>query len=188
MGDHSLAATSALSGVNLKFATCTLTERTDIALVSVAVPQNRADALSEKLKKEWDLDIPAATATNSGKKMRAIPLTADQFMLAFSSDPDLSEVSVQESLSQTAYTTLQSDGWVVLELSGQGSVNALERICPIDLDPSAFPVGASARTMMEHIGACIIRIETEKFWLLSARSTAQSFLHAVETSCRWSEA
>ena len=37
---------------------------------------------------------------------------------------------------------------------------------------------------MEHLGTIIIRTEQDTFLLLSASSSAGSFLHAVETSIR----
>ena len=61
----------------------------------------------------------------------------------------------------------------------------LERLCPLDLHESAFPVGAAQRTVMEHMGAVILREGTDEFLLLSASSSAASFLHAVKTSIRY---
>ena len=69
-----------------------------------------------------------------------------------------------------------------LELAGPGAIAALERICPLDLHDSAFPVGAAGRTTMEHMSAVIIRTGPDTFLLLSASSSGMSFLHALETS------
>jgi sarcosine oxidase subunit gamma len=60
----------------------------------------------------------------------------------------------------------------------------LERICPIDLHPQAFAVGAVARTLMDHLNVIILREGGDTFLLMSARSSARSFWHAVETSIR----
>lgn len=182
-----LKASPALGGVNYVFANCTLTERADIALISVAVPHGGNDALSSKLSALWQLAIPGPTQTSKAGEMRAIPLSADQFMLAFIPGKTLSETAAEMDLAGVAYTTMQTDAWVILELSGNGSIAALERICQLDLDLHAFPVDAAARTVMEHLGALILRVEADRFWLMSARSSAGSFLHAVETSCRWTD-
>ncbi|MYA88775.1 MAG: sarcosine oxidase subunit gamma, partial [Boseongicola sp. SB0662_bin_57] len=40
-------------------------------------------------------------------------------------------------------------------------------------------------TVMEHMGAMAIRTGDDAFLLLSAGSSAESFLHAVETSYRY---
>ncbi|MDX1786447.1 MAG: sarcosine oxidase subunit gamma, partial [Roseovarius sp.] len=67
-------------------------------------------------------------------------------------------------------------------ISGPGSLAALERICMLDLHPDAFKVNAVARTVMEHMGAIIARTGEDTYLLLSASSSAKSFLHAIELS------
>ena len=185
MADFSLKAAPVLGGLDLNIGQCKLVERTDIALISAAVPLDGRTALEARLKTEWNLDTPSpATSTHAGP-MRAIPMTADQMMLAFEPGPTLTEASVHAALDSDAYTTTQTDAWVILELSGAGATTALERICPVELDAEAFPVNGAARTTIEHLGVLIVRLGTDCFLLLSARSSAQSFLHAVEISCDW---
>ena len=72
----------------------------------------------------------------------------------------------------------------MLRLRGEKAREALERICLLDLDESAFQVGDAARTAMEHLGTVILREGSDCFLLMSAGSSAKSFLHAVETSVR----
>ena len=97
--------------------------------------------------------------------------------------PDAERV-VAARLNGAAYTTDQTDVWVALGLSGAARGAALERICPIDLHPDAFAVDDAARTVMEHLGVLILRTDADEYLLLSASSSARSFLHAVETSLR----
>ena len=89
---------------------------------------------------------------------------------------------ISNQLGEAGYYTDQTDSWVTLRVSGAKSRTALERICPIDLDPKAFSPGAVTRTVMEHHGAIILRDGQNSFVLLSARSSACSFLRAVERS------
>ena len=185
MGNSLLASRSALDGLHLEFDHCVLTERVDLALISVAIPLGGGDALAAKISDTWGLRLPRPTLSAQSDDMRAMPLTADQFMLVFPPDATLTEASVQATLQDVGYTTVQTDAWVILELSGPGATTALERICPVDLDAAAFPVDAAARTTMEHLGALVLRTGADRFLLMSARSSAASFLHAVETSCRW---
>ena len=67
-------------------------------------------------------------------------------------------------------------------MSGTGVRVALERICPLDLDDQAFPEGRVARTAMEHLSVIILRDGPDSFLLMSPRSSARSFRHAVELS------
>lgn len=186
MADISLVAAPVLGEFHQDFATSSLVERVDIALISVAIPRGCEVALAQGISERWALAIPQPTTIAEMNGLRAIPLTADQFLLAFTPEKQRSEAAVQSDLEGLAYTTVQTDAWVILELSGKGAIAALERICPLDLASESFPPQSAARTVMEHLGVLIIRLAGDRFWLMSARSSAASFLHAVETSCRWS--
>ncbi|SMX22550.1 sarcosine oxidase subunit gamma [Boseongicola aestuarii] len=186
MADISLVPAPVLGGFQQTFATCSLAERIDIALISIAIPRQGKDALTQGISARWALDMPGATKMTQANGLRAIPLTADQFLLAFTPENERTEASVQADLEGIGYTTVQTDAWVILELSGKGSIAALERICPLDLDLEVFPNESASRTVMDHLGVLIARLADDRFWLMSARSSAASFLHAVDTSCRWS--
>ena len=109
-------------------------------------------------------------------------MTADQMLLIGRGDGNVFETDVRTRLQAVAYTTDQTGAWVCLEISGPATAAAMERICPIDLAPERFPVDASARTVMEHVGVLIIRLGADHFLLFSASSSADSFCHAVTVS------
>ena len=94
------------------------------------------------------------------------------------------EKDLSKIIGNAAYITDQTDAWVVLEISGVTSRTALERICQVDLDPNIFKLNAMARTTMEHMATIIIRTDVDTFLLMSASSSAKSFLHAVELSAQ----
>ena len=89
---------------------------------------------------------------------------------------------ITHKLGDTVYVTDQSDSWVMLRIGGPKCRSALERVCLLDLDPRAFPVGKVARTVMEHLGTIIISEGNDYFLLLSARSSADSFYKAIQRS------
>lgn len=182
MADITLQAAPILGGVDHSIADNRIVERSDLALVSVATPLGGVDALISALKSGWSLSLPEPKLSSVSGDIRAIRTAPDQLLLAFPHDTPDADSVVQSKLGGAGYTTDQTDSWVVLEVSGPDTLAALERICPLDLNPAKFPVDASARTIMEHMGAMIIRLDAEKFLLLSASSSAKSFLHAVETS------
>lgn len=72
-----------------------------------------------------------------------------------------------------------TDAHAALRLSGPGAMSALERLCPLDL--ATAPEGFAARTVMEHVPVMIAR-EEEGWLMLTPRSSARSFLHALETA------
>lgn len=182
MADITLEAAPILGGVDIELGTNRIRERDDLALVSVATPLGGEKALAAALKKGLGLVMPEPRLSSASGDTRAIRTSQDQIILIFPhATPDANAV-VQAKLGGAGYTTDQTDVWVVLEVSGPDTMAALERLCLLDLHPDTFPEGASGRTVMEHMGAMILRTGADSFLLFSASSSAESFLHAIETS------
>jgi sarcosine oxidase subunit gamma len=73
----------------------------------------------------------------------------------------------------------QSGGFVVLHFSGPAVVEALARICRLDLHDAAFPVDAVARTPMAQVTVVLHRTGPTAFELLVPSTLAVSFTHAL---------
>lgn len=183
MANITLTAAPVL-GTDLMIGKNRIVERSDLALVSIAVPLDGEVALAKALKTGWALSMPDARHSTMSGKARLIQTAQDQLFLAFPhSAPDANAV-VNKKLDGAGYTTEQTDNWSVFEISGPDTRAALERLCPLDLHPDVFAIADVGRTVMEHMGAIIVRSEQDTFLLMSARSSAPSFLHAIETSFR----
>ena len=195
----SLTAQSPLGGYNTIIDGTSLIEVTGLSMVSVAPfagSQAAFQTAIAKLFKTDKSDSPKPSATmaldQSGKQLCILmPSAQNQWFLCFDDDGtnpiDAAKTLIGKSLSKQMAMTDQSDSWVILALSGPQSRQTLSRICPIDCGVSAMPIGTTARTSMEHLGAIITRRPDEGdhqpcFWLLSARSSAASFLHAITGS------
>jgi len=174
-----------LGGYDRAFGDLHLREMTDLALVSLAIPLGGEAAVKKAIKSAYKLEMPDSGRSAATKSHRLIRIAPDQAMLAFATDAALAEPEVQIALKGTCYTTNQTDAWVALSINGPDVRRALERLCPIDLDDAAFPGNSAVRTVMEHMGSMIIRTDQDAFMLLSASSSAGSFLHAVETSINY---
>jgi sarcosine oxidase subunit gamma len=109
---------------------------------------------------------------------------ADQFFLLFSAPDCDPSISIRQSIGGAGYIVDQSDSWAMVRLTGPNCRAALERICSLDLDPGVFPPGRVARTVMEHLSVIILCETDTKYTLLSPRSSAGSFMHALDTSAR----
>ena len=171
-----------LGGVDLMVGQNRIVELDELAIVSVATPLGGDENLAKALKTGWNISVPEPTLSSAEGDMRAVRSGADQLLLIFPHETPDAEAMVQSKLNGAGYTTDQTDNWLVLEVSGPDVASALERLSPVDLSLSAFPDGANARTVMEHMGALVICIGADRFLLMSASSSAASFLHAVETS------
>lgn len=155
-----LKASSPLDGFHIEIAGTSLSEITDLQITSAA---------ARDVPQAW----PEPGYSNDASGSRIIRLAIDQAFILGTFDP---------VFHGNAVTTDQSDSWAALRLRGPLARAALERICMIDLHPAAFGQDRVARTLMEHLNVIIICTNIDDYLLLSARSSAVSFLHAVETS------
>jgi sarcosine oxidase subunit gamma len=176
-----LFATSPLAGYDQNIGDMRLREVTDLNLTSLAIPHQGTAKLKRAIKEGLGLTMPTAIKSTASDKIRLMMTQPDQ-MFALSTRTKHAESSMTKFIGDAAYITDQTDAWVVLELSGPSSREALERICQIDLHTDVFKHNHMARTTIEHLGSIVIRTSKDTFLLMSASSSAASFLHAVETS------
>ncbi|MGV6846935.1 MAG: sarcosine oxidase subunit gamma [Marinibacterium sp.] len=178
-----LTARPVLGGADMRLGDNRIRERDDLAIVSVAIPLGGETALADAIRSAWDLAPPAPAVSSVSGDIRAVSSTGDQWLVIFPHATPDANAHVQTALAGSGYTTEQTDAWVVLEISGPDTLAALERICPLDC--AAMPVDGNGRTVVEHMGALILRLDADRFLMMSASSSAASFLHAVETSYRY---
>lgn len=186
MDNTPLTARAPLDGCDIEISGNRISEQT-LAIVSIAIPQGGEATLEDALKSGWSLDMPGPIVSTVSGKVRAVRTGPDQLFLIFAHDAPDAERVVQSKLEGAGYTTDQTDSWVQLRVTGPGISAALERLSPVDLSLEAFPIHASARTVFEHIGALAIRTGDDSFTLLSAASSARSFLHVVQTSFEYAQ-
>jgi len=179
-----LEAEPLLGGFRESFDDTELAEMANLAIVSITVPHQGKAALAAVLSDAYGTSLPAPgqSVMSTDGKTRFLWTAQDQLFALFEDPSPNAALDVARKLDGKAYVTLQSDNWVALRLNGSLARSALERICPIDLHTSTFPEHHVARTTMEHMGAFICRDGADSFLLLSASSSAKSYLHAVRTS------
>ncbi|MCW2309286.1 sarcosine oxidase subunit gamma [Rhodobium gokarnense] len=184
MADFSLQAEPFLGGYDEGFDSVRLTEVTDLSVVSLVPPLGQEAALAKALQTAYGAAWPAPgkTTTSADGDTRFLGLATDQAFALFPRPCGLSVRPLAGKLGDAAYLTEQSDNWVILRLEGARTVSVLERLIPLDLNADAFPDGAVARTLMEHLGVLLLREAADRFLLLSASSSAGSFLYALETA------
>lgn len=184
MSEFAFKEETALGGFHKDYDGVALAEISDRAIVSIATPRQGETRLAEALTAAFGVGYPSPGKSNasSHRNSRLLGLGADQLFAVFDHPGPFPEKAIASDLGDAAYFVDQSDAWVVVSISGPRAREALERICPIDLDPGVFTEGSVASTVMEHLSAIICREGADAFLLLSPRSSAKSFLHALETS------
>ncbi len=177
MAEITLTPQSPLKGASVTIAGCALREVTDLALTSLAVPQGDDKGFAKSLTSHFGVARPDARVSTVKGKVRAMATAPDQVLV-------LHPFDLQTGALADAYLTDQTGNWCVLSLEGPNALEALRRICPIDLEEPVFSADSYARTTMEHMGTAVVRTGPDSFLLLSASSSAKSFWHAVETSLK----
>ncbi len=186
MVDFTLESKAVLDGFDQDWNGTRLRELTDMAAVAVSVPKGGKAALTKKLKSGYGVDVPSVGESHVGKgDVRAMGFAVDQFMLLWDHVPHSGVPAVQKKLGETGYYVEQTNNWVFLEMSGPLARAALERVCAVNTNPDKFAVDKAERTSMEHMGAVLCRTGEDTFLIMSASSTAGSFLHALETSLNY---
>ncbi|MBX2839242.1 MAG: sarcosine oxidase subunit gamma [Gammaproteobacteria bacterium] len=182
MDSLNLAPTPALGGWQAHHPGITVRELSNHSLVSIAAPLNGRDTLQQTLSSKLSLELPITGQFSASSDHTLLGLQPDQWFLKIGQASVNPVAEIADSIGASAHLTDQSDSWVVIELEGIHARLVLERICPIDLHPDVFSIGSVTRTSMEHLGVIIYRTATDTFVLLSARSSAESFRHALEVS------
>ncbi|WP_162937924.1 sarcosine oxidase subunit gamma [Kiloniella sp. EL199] len=184
MPDYTLTANTPLDGFSRDFVGVSICEVNERAIVSVAVPKDGEEKLANALASSYEIELPKAGILSAASLDNAVlfSMAQDQYFLVFDYAGNTATSVVRSHLNDAAYLTDQSDSFVMIRVSGTNSRSLLERICPLDIHPSVFPIGSVARTVMEHLGTTIIHEAEDSFLLLSARSSTYSFLDAIETS------
>lgn len=153
-----------------------LTEVTPGRMTSLAPYRDREAALSEAMQAAHGMAWPKSGRITGREGARAMWFGRNMAML-IGPDPD-------DGLAAHAALTDQTDAWAVLQLAGKGAVEALARLCPLDLRDAVFKRGHTARTDVAHMAGSVSRIGAQDWQIMVFRSMATTLVHEVETAMR----
>ena len=184
VGDYALKSISPLNEYSRNFKENLLEEVVGMEVISIATSVENKDFLNKQLIEIFDLELPVPGKSHltSNGLSQLLGLSLDQWLIVSVDQKYELKALLENSLSNKSYVTLQTDAWVCIRISGRSALKALERICPVNLDPDLFLKDYIARTMMEHLGSIVICENPNSYLLMSASSSAKSFLHALEVS------
>ena len=151
-------------------------------LVSLAVAQDEEIAFNKAFKKTFGKTPPKPSEIIAVKGGYAMWSSIGQYFILLDEPNIEADRELASKFGNSAYTTLQSDGWTSLDLKSKKPYDILERFIPLDL--RAAQIGFAARTMAHHIAVIIIKFSETEFRLMTPRSSAKSFLggltHTIE--------
>ncbi len=144
-------------------------------ITSVAPFKGRRQEVSKALKAAIGTGLPAANRVIGNSAIRVVWSGLDQaFVLGASVAP------------AGAAVTDQSDAWACLALSGQGSVDVLARLTPLDLRERRFRRGHAARSLLGQMPCVFLRPGALRYELLVFRSMAGTAVQ--ELACAMEDA
>jgi heterotetrameric sarcosine oxidase gamma subunit len=162
--------------------------RTDLALATVMARKGRGDALARRAMEAFGLELPARPRRiASGPIAFAWAGPGHWLASADGMDGQAFETQLRRELADLVSVSDQSDGRIVIGVSGPAAREALAKGVMVDLHPRAFAVGDAAVTSVAHVAV--------HFWQLAAtptyefavpRSFAVSFWHwLMESSAQY---
>lgn len=157
-----------------------ITERTDLALASVAARRGRMTDLSAAAQGAG-VPLPEAARHQAGAPYSAFWTAPEMwFVEAPYGSHELIADLLKTALGDAASITEQTDAWVAFDLAAADLAPVLERICNVDF--RSAPKGYATRTVIEHLGVYLVKLDQGAVRLYGPRSSAQSLLHALEAA------
>jgi methylglutamate dehydrogenase subunit D len=151
-------------------------ERTDLVLATVMARRGMEEEVKGAVLATYGLDLPDGprVAVKAGVSFAGIGV--HQWLAAAESPAAADFVAhLREHVAGLASITDQSDGRVVLRLSGERVRDVLAKGVPIDLHTRSFKTGDVASTLVAHIGVQIEQLdELPTFQLMAFRSLGGS--------------
>jgi sarcosine oxidase subunit gamma len=83
------------------------------------------------------------------------------------------------ALDGLAAVTEQGDGIAALVVEGAAAEAVLARLVPMDLRAGVFPVGTTARTLVNHMAAQVSRVGENAFEIMVMRSMGRTLVHEL---------
>jgi sarcosine oxidase subunit gamma len=158
----------------------TISERTDVALASLAARKGRTADLANAAQKAG-VPLPGPATRQQGTPYSAFWVAPEMwFVEAPYATHELIADLLKSAFGDAASITEQTDAWVAFDLAAPDLTPLLERLCNVDY--SAKPTGYATRTVIEHLGVYLIKYGPGAARLNGPRSSAESLLHALETA------
>ena len=180
MADQTLLATSAfLHWKPVKALNFTVEPRETLTMASFAAAKGKKDELAAAIKAAYGADLPKGSGRVEGNGIAFVWAGPDQWLaIAERKDGRDLETELKAALSGIASVVDQSDGRVVVRISGSDARAILAKGIPVDLDARAFKPGNVAITHASHIGVILWQIDDKPTYEVALfRSYVDSFAH-----------
>jgi len=147
--------------------------RDDVAIATLAAFKGAA------LGPTLGVDLPDGPRTVTSGTTTFVGTAPGRWLATSQTDSELAD-TLKGSLAGIAAVTEQSDGYVVIDLSGPDARKMWGKNVAIDLDPSVFKPGDAAATVVSYVGVSFWQLDASpSYRVLVARSYAGALLRIL---------
>ena len=154
----------------------TLSLSTPAFITSIAPYKGQSQALSTLLKKTCNMALPTTGMAVQAGDNRLLWFGHNQYLLISQSPPE-------PGIAKLAAMTDQSDAWTVMLLEGRLAAAALAHYCPLDLRPSHFGLGQTARAPVAHLPSVVTPVNSG-FEVIFMQSLVRTGIHHLHQAMR----
>lgn len=169
---------TALAGLSRDYLGVSLTEVSKYELISLACAEGQEAGFKTAFKKRFGKTPPKPLELKLINDGYGFWSGQNQYMLLLEGENIEADREVETALQNVGYTTLQTDGWAHIALSGPRVLDVFERFIPLDM--RAFKVGHATRTHAHHMAVMVLRLSEDDYRLLTPRSSCEAFIESLE--------
>lgn len=151
------------------------------AAVQIAARRKQAEAVTTAVAANFGLALPPPGRAAYGGHVSAFCIQpATWLLLGTQSEEGALARMVKTACSETAAIVDETHGVAVLDLSGAAARDVLARLCRVDLDTAAFPVGSAAPMQVAALPCLLHLADAEPgFDLVVGATLARHFLYRL---------
>jgi sarcosine oxidase subunit gamma len=158
--------------------------RDGFGLATVLARRGSSQALVQRARERYGMELPTGPKLAAASGVAFAGTGPDAWLAMAERGGNGFAAKLMSDLQGVASVSDQSDGYVLIRLTGARVRDALSKLVPIDLHPRAFKAGDVASTVASHIGVTLWRPADQPdaapvFEVVMFRSLARSFWHAL---------
>lgn len=157
--------------------------RDGLGLATILERRRSTDGLPQRVRERFGLELPTGPRRSAASGTAFVGTGPGAWLAIGERGGNEFAATLMRDLDGVASVADQSDGYVLIRLSGDRVRDALAKLIPINVHPRAFAVGDAASTVAALIGVTLWRLADESnapvFEVVLFRSLARSFWHAL---------
>lgn len=157
-----------------RFGALTLSENSDLALASLALPSGQSAPMP------FGLALPEVACAVAAGSYGAFWTGRDQWMIEAEGLAETDFAAALQAQAPGCAVTEQTDGFAAIEIAASAAA-PLEALLSklVNLDPKTLGPGSCTRTGLEHMSVFLVRRSETRLAVIGMRSLAGALWHAL---------